>query len=47
LQRIDYEDVMRSKARYSVKTWQKALQSASYQPAFCFILHADMMQMSV
>ena len=30
LQRIDYENVMKNKTRYSVKTWQKALQSASF-----------------
>ena len=30
LQRIDYEDVMKNKARYSVKSWQKALQSTSF-----------------
>jgi len=30
LERIDYEDVMKNEARYSVKSWQKALQSASF-----------------
>ena len=47
LQRIDYKDVMRNKAKYSVESWQKALQSASYLRPKWGKTHAEMTQMSL
>ena len=47
LQHIDYEYVMKNEARYSVKSWQKTLQSASYQRPKWGKTHAEMTQMSL